>query len=251
MHITQKQLKQLAKSLTLYSKETNQEIRHTMVLEHAAKVLGFRSYSALNAAFQEEKLSKDEDILLDVFSLTPFNLAWNRIKKEEFFNADKIILGHFTTSKFLPNILEHGLQPPSITKNYSNDDMLHPGDENYIYLAANYDRAFSKNAVKKYGGEEILLIVSVERKYLELDDLMQKYSSKNISLNDPCILFDALTTDLYPQCRTQKPISPDRIISILSAKDNEFLYKEAIQENPLYSDIKKEKLFKEFDVSAL
>lgn len=129
--------------------------------------------------------------------------------------------------------------------------MLHPGDENYIYLAANYDRVFSKNAVEKYGGEEILLMVSVERKYLELDDLMQKYSSKNISLNDQDILFDALTTDLYPQCRTKYPIGPDSIISILSAKDNEFLYKKITQENPLYSDIKEEKLFKEFDVSTL
>lgn len=34
---------------------------------------------------------------------------------------------------------------------------------------------------------------------------------------------------------------------ILSAKDNEFLYKKITQENPLYSDIKEEKLFKEFE----
>ena len=251
MNITQQQLKKLSKSLTSYSKDTNQEIRHTVVLEHAAKALGFRSYSALNAAFQKERLSEDEDVLLDVFSFTPFNPAWNRIKKEEFFNADKIILGHFTTSKFLTNILKNGLQPASVTSNYSNDDMLHPGDENYIYLTANYDRGFSKNAVEKYGGEEILLVVSVERKYLELDDLMQKYSSKNISLNDQDILYDALTTSLYPQCRTKYPISPDSIISILNTKDNEFLYKNVTQENPLYSDIKKEKLFKEFDVSIL
>jgi hypothetical protein len=251
MNITQHQLKQLAKSLALYSKDTNQDIRHTTVLEHAAKVLGFRNYSALNAAFQKERLSEDEEILLDLFSFTPFNPAWNRVTKEEFFNADKIILGHFTTSKFLTSILENGLQPVSVTQNYSSDDMVQAGDENYIYLAANYDRVFSKNAVEKHGGEEILLIVSVERKYLELDDLMQKYSSKNISLDDKDILYDALTSDLYPQCRTKYPINPDNIISILSAKDNEFLYKKVTQENPLYSDIKKEKLFKEFDVNML
>lgn len=71
MNITQHQLKQLAKSLVKYSKDTNQNIRTTTVLEHAAKVLGFRNYSALNVAFQEEKLLKNKDTLLDVFSSTP------------------------------------------------------------------------------------------------------------------------------------------------------------------------------------
>lgn len=159
---------------------------------------------------------------LDLFSFKSFK-PFSHISYEEFKQAKTFILGHFTSSKFLSKILEDGLIPPSITGNFSNDDMIAKGDEDYIYLAAHYDNVFSRNAIEKYGGNEILILLEVDKSTLELDDLHQKYSRDNINLADQIKLHEVLTQDIFAQCRTKKHIKPSQIIKVLEVPTNKII----------------------------
>lgn len=165
------------------------------------------------------KISPQEKVI-DLFSFVPFATFSHKISYDEYNNADYIILGHMTSSFFLEEILIKGLLPPVLTNNYSNKTMFENGDENYIYLTAHLDRCFSQNAVEKYPGEEILLLVKIEIQSLELDDLKKYYSKQNIDLRNPEVLHHVLTTPTFDcNCRTKKHITPDSIIEVFKIKD--------------------------------
>jgi len=79
--------------------------------------------------------------------------------RDELFSYSHLILGHFTSTAFLPSILANGLLP-----NYEHerimDDTL-PSDHESVYLCAHYDRFYIKRVVEHYGGSGIAIVVSV------------------------------------------------------------------------------------------
>lgn len=160
---------------------------------------------------------------LDLFSFDSFSPFFH-IEYKEFDKAGTLVLGHFTTSIFLDKILENGLQPPAKTGKYSNDDMIVPGDEHYIYLAAHYDNVFSKNAVERYGGDQILILIEIDKSALELDDLNQKYSKENVNLKDQEELHKALTQNIFAQCRTKTEIRPSQIVKALQLPSKKIIF---------------------------
>lgn len=151
---------------------------------------------------------------LQLFSFY-FDKPCKYISFKEYNSAKHVILGHFTTSVFLNSILENGIQLSQYTGNSSYKEIFKEDDENYIYLAGHFDRDFSKNAVKKFGGNEILILVKVKRDTLELDDVNNIYSKKGIKLNSNKDIYNALTQSLFSQCRTKQIILPEQIIGIL------------------------------------
>lgn len=89
-------------------------------------------------------------------------------------------------------------------------------DRYYIYLSGHFDRVFSENAVKRFGGEEILILVKIKRDILELDDVNHVYSKKGISLTSNKDIYNALTQSLFSQCRTKHKIPSEQILEILN-----------------------------------
>ncbi len=114
--------------------------------------------------------------MLDIFS---FSSQTAKVSLEEYRSSEYISLGHFTSSILLNDIQKNGFLPPIITNKYSNEDMLSDGDEDFIYFTSLFDNTYSKNAVRKFGGEEVLIIVKLNKFILELDNLNQKFSRKN------------------------------------------------------------------------
>lgn len=150
---------------------------------------------------------------LDLFSFY-FAKPCKNISYDEYINAEYIILGHLTTSIFLDSILKNGIKAPEYTGNFSNKDMFIDIDKYYIYLAGHFDRVFSENAVKKFGGKEILILIKVKRNTLELDDLNGMYSKQGISLTSNEEIHNVLTQNLFSQCRTKESILPEQIIEV-------------------------------------
>ena len=120
--------------------------------------------------------------------------------------------------------MENGLLPPIETKRYSNFHNAQPGDENYIYLITHYDPFFAQEAVKKYGGEEILIIVTAKKENLELDNFHNVYTNpelRNIqNLKDQNELYKTLAgNDGYAQCRSLVGIEPNQILEVFKLNE--------------------------------
>lgn len=152
---------------------------------------------------------------LELFSFY-YGYPCNNVTKEEYEMSEYIILGHFTTSSFLDSILSNGLKAPINTNYFSNKDMFTKGDEYYVYLTGHFDSVFAENAVKKFGGKKILILVKVNKNNLELDDLMSIYTNKGISLTCQKTLYETLviSPNMMCQCRTRIEILPEQIIEI-------------------------------------
>jgi len=163
----------------------------------------------------------EQNTILDLFSFNSRFLL-NQITYNEFSVVNKIILGHFTTSTFLNDILKYGLLPPIITSKYSNDDIFVSNDAKYIYLTTQYSylamSIISRNAVNKYGGEEIVLVVEVNKEDLELDNLNGHYTKQGITdFKDEQLLYEELTQNpCFSQCRIKKAIRPNQILKIIN-----------------------------------
>lgn len=171
---------------------------------------------------------------LEVFSFFA-GRPCNNISKEEYDKAEYLILGHFTTSKFLDSILTNGIKAPVETNNYSNRDMFIEGDKYYIYLTSHFDSVFARNAVAKFCGHEILILVKVKKDTLECDNLENYYTNKGISLNCQNEIYKALVQGkgLSYQCRTKVKIPPEQIIEVL---DVEEVSKNRLLPNESYSE---------------
>ena len=85
--------------------------------------------------------------------------------RAELDSASEIILGHFTSSKFLASIKTNGLIP-DIKKERAMDDNL-PSDETSVYLLTTFDRFYMNRAVKFHGGEALIIEVKVPRRTLQ------------------------------------------------------------------------------------
>lgn len=177
---------------------------------------------------------------IDIFSFMPF-CPCSHISYDDYIASKYIILGHFTSSIFIENILKNGLLPAKETNKFSNNDMFSDGDDDFVYLAGHFDHVFSENAIKKFGGEEILLIVKIERNKLELDDLQKQYSRQNKDIQDQKQIYTVLTQEIYSQCRTKSIIPPENILHIFNV--NKIL-------NNTYLSSKKREL-KAFGVSKI
>ena len=88
--------------------------------------------------------------------------------REELDSATEVILGHFTSSIFLENILQHGLMP-DIHKERAVDDRV-PSDNESVYLTATYDRLYPERAVVHHGGRPIVVEVLVDRRSIVADE---------------------------------------------------------------------------------
>lgn len=157
---------------------------------------------------------KEKDTV-NVFSFVPFCPS-SHISFDNYLASNYVILGHFTTSVFLEKILDFGLLPANKTNMFSNVDMFENGDDEFVYLAGHFDHAFSENAIKKFGGEEILLIVKTERQKLELDDLLKHHSKQNRDIKDHKQIHKVLTQEIFSQCRTKSVIPPENIMYVLN-----------------------------------
>lgn len=155
-----------------------------------------------------------ENKIVDIFSFLPFG-GIKQICKEDFFTSEYLIMGHFTSSFLLTHILKEGLQPPSVTTIFSNAEQSKPGDEKNIYLIGHIDDIYSQNAVKKYGGTEILILVQIKRENIELDDFLNHHSSRGIMTNSQEEIYEVFSQTISPECCTKTGISPDQIIEVL------------------------------------
>ena len=168
----------------------------------------------------------NENKIINCFSFEAFNFSHlEKITLEEFINAKYIILGHLTTSIFLDSILQNGLLSPKKTNIYSNDDMLMEGHENYIWLTSHLDIVFAQNAVKKHGGEPILILVKIEPHKLELDNLFNRHSSEGIELNNLSHIYKELQNPGAAQARIKEHIPASNIVTVYRIDDNLKLYK--------------------------
>lgn len=140
-------------------------------------------------------------------------------------NSDLLESIKVSTNTYQSLIDKHSSTLTAATKALElGDAMSAPGDEHYIYLAAHYDNVFSKNAVEKYGGEQVLILIEIDKDALELDDLNQKYTKKNISLKDQEELHKALTQNIFAQCRTKTEIKPSQIVKVLQLPSKEIIF---------------------------
>ena len=155
-------------------------------------------------------MNKELELFSFYYGYPCSNITW-----EEYENSEYIILGHFTTSVFLDSILLDGLDAPINTNKFSNKDMFMDGDEYYIYLTGHFDSLFAENAVKKFGGKKILLLVKVRKKTLELDDLRNIYTNQGIDLTCQRTIYEVLHKNIMCQCRTKVKILSEQIIEIL------------------------------------
>jgi hypothetical protein len=135
-----------------------------------------------------------------------------------FDGATEFIVGHFTSSKFLPEILEHGLIP-DFHKERAVDDNL-PSDNQSVYLLTNYDRYYLERAVKYNGNEAISIEVQVPHLRLRADE--GQLSPQTLSTVDQ---EEALYLSMCRgACKHLGPISPPCILSI-HASNGRLLYK--------------------------
>ena len=159
---------------------------------------------------------------LNLFSFEPYDFSqFNDISINDFKQCEYVILGHFTSSAFIDSIMENGLLPSAETKISSNDDLLQPGDENYIYFTSYFDPLYGENAVKKYGGQPILVLVRLSPSILELGDLFNRHTSSGIKLTDLSKIFEELKNPGAAQARTRKNIPASDIIDIIDVNTKE------------------------------
>ncbi len=113
-------------------------------------------------------------MVLKCFHQSDFARDWSNYlsrvpgNRAEFDAATHFILGHFTTSTFLPNILKDGLTPDEHMERAVDDNV--PSDNTSVYLAATYDRFYMKRATKYHGGEAISIEVLVNKASLSADE---------------------------------------------------------------------------------
>jgi len=158
--------------------------------------------------------------VIDLFSYKNKEFEpFKEISLEVFKNSDSIILGHFTSSKFLEGICQHGICPPTKTKMFSNkDNLFSDGDEKYIYLSSHFDSFFSENAVKKHGGDEILILVKISPLDLELDNIRNRHIDQGLQLNNLEKIFEELQNPWAAQARTKTTIFPKNILKVIDLK---------------------------------
>ena len=88
--------------------------------------------------------------------------------RDELFSYSHLVLGHFTSSTFLPSILTHGLQPDFHKERVMDDSV--PSDTESVYLAAHYDRFYIQRVIQHHGGSGVVVVVSVPVKALVPDE---------------------------------------------------------------------------------
>jgi len=149
--------------------------------------------------------------ILNLFSLDNRNI---QIKEEMFFNnIESVILGHLTSSIFIPDILQKGLLAQNKTGNESVGGHNSNADKDYIYLARSLDTFFSEQAVKRYGGEEILILLDIPLISLETDPF-----GGNLASSERKETFKAIK-ETSRNFRVKECISPLNILDIQTVKD--------------------------------
>ncbi len=156
-------------------------------------------------------------MVLTCFHQSDFSRAWPNYLSQgprdraEFNAASHFILGHFTTSIFLPNILKDGLTPDKDKERTIDDNV--PSDTRSVYLATTYDRYYMRRATTYHGGEAIIVEVYVDKAALTADE--EKLSPRELATLDP---EEALYRSMCGGgCKHRGDIPLKNILSILDA----------------------------------
>jgi hypothetical protein len=153
-------------------------------------------------------------MLLRCFHADDLGKAWNERlsrgprNREEFNAATEFILGHFTTSAFLPSILKDGLQPDVRKERAMDDNLL--SDNRSVYLATTFDRFYLDRAPKFHGGAGIIIEARVPRSDLSADEEWLN-AHEQATLDRDEALYRSMCGGA---CKHAGPISLDRILSI-------------------------------------
>jgi hypothetical protein len=123
-------------------------------------------------------------------------------------SASEIILGHFTSSKFLASVKTNGLIP-DIKKERAMDDTP-PSDETSVYLRTTFDRFYMNRAVKFHGGEALIIEVKVPRRTLRADEAWIAPDERPIRDASEALY----RTMCGGQCKHLGAVVPDQILSI-------------------------------------
>ena len=123
-------------------------------------------------------------------------------------SASELILGHFTSSTFFPEIAANGLLPDQ-NKERATEDGL-PSDEHSVYLLPRFDRFYMDRAVKSHGGEALIIEVIVFRAALSADQ--EWFAPIDLPITDA---MDALSKTMCGgACRHLGPVRAHQILSI-------------------------------------
>ncbi len=156
-------------------------------------------------------------MLLKCFHQSDFARGWSNYlsrgprDRAEFDAATQFILGHFTTSTFLPKILKDGLTPDAHKERAVDDNV--PSDITSVYLATTYDRFYMKRAMQHHGGEAISIEVCVDKATLSADE--GQLSPRDLATLDPV---DALYVSMCGgACKHRGNVPLKNILSICDA----------------------------------
>lgn len=132
------------------------------------------------------------------------------ISYKDFEKITHLQLNHSTSSVFLENILEMGLVPNSISGKQIEDNLS--TEPEYVYLSASYDSLYPNRAVKKFGGEGIIITVEVEKEFLEAD-VHSLVPEQTLDKTKEELLYESLRY-IYGACKYKGTISSHNIISV-------------------------------------
>ena len=102
--------------------------------------------------------------------------------RDELFSYSHLILGHFTSSTFLPSIIAHGLEPDFEHKRVMDSDL--PSDIESVYLCSRYDRFYIRRVVEHHGGRGIAILVCVPVAELVADECALSSDARGRTLPD-------------------------------------------------------------------
>jgi len=153
-------------------------------------------------------------MILRCFYPSDLNRRWDTYisrgpkNRAELESASELILGHFTSSTFLPSIIAGGLTPDTNKERATNDGL--PSDDRSVYLLTTFDRFYLDRAVKSHGGEPLVIEVKVLRAALTADE--EWLAPIELPITDS---LDALyKTMCGGACKHLGPVPPRQILSI-------------------------------------
>ena len=125
--------------------------------------------------------------------------------------APSLILGHMSSSTFLPSIITKGLAPDTGRERASKDQLY--SDPDCVYLLTRFDRFYLNRATQSHGGEPIILEVQAKRSRLVADEnALSPARMKDV--DQDTALYESMC---FGACKHRGPIPPEHILGIFNA----------------------------------
>lgn len=163
-------------------------------------------------------LKMSEDVLqcFDPLDATrdSLNIRSRRIKtREELRLYKSIILGHLTSSVFLPSIRSNGLLPDARKERAVNDGV--PSYHESVYLCTWLDHFYLNRATENHSGEGIIVVVQIEISVLKPDEsALSEVERETLPFEEQ--LFRSLAQ--FGACKHLGIIPIEKIIGIYNAQ---------------------------------